>query len=109
MIRLFLEIDTTDESVAFFEKQELASAEVLQHAFAVDAAASNERTLDLERRIDKFRQRVSIGDLCKANGRVLLRRKSNGPGILRRGRVLLRCAKAGCIWRCGRCGRRSRF
>jgi hypothetical protein len=33
----------------------------------------------------------------------------SGPGILMLRLTLLRCAAAGCIWRCDLCGRRSRF
>jgi hypothetical protein len=97
----------------FFVHKKISGAQVVQHAFAVHAVAINRDALDNEGFVDELLERFGIGNFCNTNRRESsfekLTKKSNGPEILRWGRVLLRCAEADCISRCGRCAMRSRF
>ena len=113
-VRSLLEINATHKSVAFFKNKKLAGTQILQRSFAVDAIAANKRTLDFKRGVDELCQRAGVGIFCNTNRKKFsstnwLKKKSSGRGILPRRRVLPRCGEADCIWRCGRCGRRTRF
>src|SRR5882762_1658477 len=113
-VAALLEIDTTCERVGFFEKKKLTGAQVLQRAVAVDAIGTDERTLHFKCGVDEPCQRVDVGIFCNTNRKKFsstnwFRKKSSGREILPRRRVLPQCAEADCIWRCDRCGKRSRF
>jgi len=52
-VRLFLEIDATDEGVIFFEQEELAGAQIFQRSVAVDSFSTDEGAFDFKRGIDE--------------------------------------------------------
>jgi hypothetical protein len=51
-VRFILKVDTADDSIAFFEQQELTGPQVFQGAFAVNALAADEWTFDFKRGVD---------------------------------------------------------